>query len=191
MPRSALYDWLLGKKAGAVALVLLTLACVYLFVFRGTRFFMVPSGSMEPTLMPSDMLVTMREPAYRRGDIVVLRHNGEYLVKRIVGLGGDSLMVVDGALFINGKYASEPYVREPMRYAIDSPVAVPGDGVFFLGDNRNQSDDSSLPKESWDAKFYYDLASVSDIVGRVVFRYYPYDRWGPVASYPLTNSDGA
>jgi signal peptidase I len=139
------------------------------------RFFEVPSGSMRPTLRESDYLVTLRQSEYRRGDIVVLREPDGYAVKRIVGAGGDKVMVMDGALFINAGYASEPYIAEPMEYLL-APLAVPEGHVFVLGDNRNESDDGHLSRTTHPA---------GDIVGRVRFRYYPYDRWGTVPSYPL------
>ncbi len=185
-----LKDWLIGKRAGYIAIALLTVACAYAFGFRGLRFFMVPSGSMEPTLLPSDMIVTVKEPNYHRGDIVVLRHDGEYLVKRITGLPGDAVTVFDGALLINGKYASEPYLREPMQYSIGEPIQVPDGRFAFMGDNRNSSDDSSVNHGAPGGPRQHDLASTKDIVGRVVFLYYPYSRWGSVHSYPLVNVAG-
>jgi len=183
-------DWLIGRRAGYIAIALLAVLGVYAFGARGVRFFMVPSGSMEPTLLPNDMLVTVQEPVYHRGDIVVLRHDHGYLVKRITGLPGDSIRVVDGALVLNGKYASEPYVREPMRYMIVDPIRVPKDRFFFMGDNRNESDDSSVNHGQPGGPGLYDLGWMKDIVGRVVFMYYPYSRWGAVHSYPLANTAG-
>jgi signal peptidase I len=183
-------DWLVGKRAGYIAIALLAVACGYAFGVRGVRFFMVPSSSMEPTLLPNDMLVTVREPAYHRGDIVVLRHDGEYLVKRITGLPGDAVGVLDGGLLINGKYASEPYLREPMRYNITEPIRVPAGRFVFMGDNRNISDDSSVNHGAPGGPGQYDLGWMKDIVGRVVFLYYPYSRWGAVPSYPLANIAG-
>ena len=183
-------DWLIGRRAGYAAIVVLAAGALYAFGVLGVRFFMVPSGSMEPTLLPSDMIVTVREPAYHRGDIVVLRHGGEYLVKRITGLPGDAVSVMDGALLLNGKYASEPYIREPMRYLIADPIHVPEGRFVFMGDNRNASDDSSVNHGQPGGPGLYDLGWVKDIVGRVVFMYYPYSRWGNVRSYPLTNVDG-
>jgi signal peptidase I len=183
-------DWLIGKRAGFIAIVLLTVAGCYGFGLRGVRFFMVPSSSMEPTLLPSDMLVTIKEPVYHRGDVVVLRHDGEYLVKRITGLPGDAVGVVNGALFINGRYASEPYVREPMRYVIADPIRVPEGRFVFMGDNRNDSDDSSVDHGKPGGPRQYDLGWLKEIVGRVVFLYYPYNRWGEIRSYPLLNVAG-
>ena len=173
-----------GKSAGNIVLLLLVVFGLYFFVYREARFFRIPSSSMEPTLFPVDMIVTMSEPIYHRGDIVVLRESdvpGEYFVKRIVGVGGDRIFVANGALNINGEYASEPYIAEPIAYVITKPVEVPDGKVFVLGDNRNNSSDSHDEGES----FPTDM-----IMGRVRFLYYPYDRFGPVASYPLTNRLG-
>lgn len=181
-----LHRLLHSKKAGWIAVAMLAALAVFAFGPLGVRFFLVPSSSMETTLMPGDMIVTMREDALHRGDIVVFRHNGEYLVKRVAGLPGDEVSVADGALFLNGKYASEPYMREPMGYVIDPPVRVPDGRMLFLGDNRNHSDDS-VPDRKDEG---FDFADRESVIGRVVFRYYPYDRMGRIRSYPLTNTAG-
>ena len=181
-----LHALLHSKKAGWAAVAVLAALAVFAFGPLGVRFFLVPSSSMETTLMPGDMIATVRADALRRGDIVVLRHKGEYLVKRVVGLPGDEVSVADGALFLNGKYASEPYVLEPMHYTIERPVRVPEGRILFLGDNRNHSEDS-VPLEKNGA---FDFAGTDSVVGRVVFRYYPYDRMGRILSYPLTNTAG-
>ena len=169
---------ILGRQGGTIALLMLSLIGVYFFVFRGARFFLVPSASMEPTLMRGDYIVTLRERAYQRGDIIVYldRVNNEYVVKRIAGVAGDVIGVRAGALFINGQYASEPYIAEPMRYVIDPPMVIEKDRVFVLGDNRNASEDSHVQ---------LNTESVTDIIGRVCFRYYPYERMGLIRSYPL------
>jgi signal peptidase I len=169
---------ILGREGGSVALILFVLLGIYFFALRGMRFFEVPSRSMEPTLTEGDHIITLNNRAYERGDIVVMRDEYGYMVKRIAGVGGDELMVVDGALFVNGAYASEPYIREPMEYMLE-PVRVPEGYVFVLGDNRNESDDSHLSRKAHSAK---------DIVGRVVYRYYPYGRLGPIPRFPLAQT---
>lgn len=181
-----------NRNVGATALLAVLLVGLYFFAWREMRFFLVPSNSMQPTLFPNDMIVTLNQPFYRRGDIVVWREAGEYTVKRIVGLPGDSISVADGALFINGKYASEPYILEAMNYFIERPIRIPEGRFFYLGDNRNVSDDSSLGfigmgGMSWGQDSMRYLGELDALIGRVVFRYYPYDRLGPVYSYPLTN----
>ena len=194
-PKGWVRQVLYSRDVGMTALLLVLLVALYFFAWREMRFFMVPSGSMQPTLFPSDMIITLNQPSYQRGDLVVWREEGEYMVKRIVALPGDAVSVVDGALFLNGKYASEPYILEAMHYYIERPVSIPEGRFFYLGDNRNASDDSSLgfitagllsPQHHPDAY----LGSMDAIIGKVVFRYYPYNRFGPVRSYPLINVAG-
>ncbi len=175
---------LLGSTQAAYVFILVAAVwLIYLFGFREMRFFMVPSSSMAPTLRSGDQILTLNEEHYRRGDIVVVLVPGEegYIVKRIVGLPGDTLSIHEGALFLNGEYASEPYIAEPMEYNVVPAVTVPEGEIYVLGDNRNISADSSL-----------DLGTrpLSDVVGRVRYVYYPYARLGALPSYPLTNVSG-
>jgi signal peptidase I len=150
---------------------------------------------MEPTLYGGDYLLTLNAKEYRRGDVVVLEDpmsEGGNLVKRIIGVGGDTITIQAGALFINGKYASEPYIKAPMIYEVFPPVRVPEGRVFVLGDNRNDSEDSSY----WvnvkdDPEVPPELqanptVSVDDIIGRVRYIYLPWSRRGPVTAFPLS-----
>jgi len=177
-----------------IIIICCSVVICYLGFVRGMRFFAVPSQSMEPTLRRGDYLLTLNADEYRRGDIVVLKDptiQGGNLVKRIVGVGGDTIAIQAGALFINGKYASEPYIREPMVYEIFPPITVGEGRIFVLGDNRNDSEDSSY----WaiirdDPHIPEELradptVSVDDIIGRVRYIYLPGSRRGPVAGFPL------
>ena len=194
-PRSLLIRILYSKEIGMAALLLLSMVGLYFFAYRNMRFFIVPTSSMTPSLYPEDMLVTLKERQYTRGDIVVAYDDGEYVVKRIVGLPGDNISVVDGALFINGKYAAEPYISEPMKYTIERPVSIPDEFFFYLGDNRNQSEDSSLgfitsQQGGRPGNPFAYLGRMEAIIGKVRFIYYPYGRFGKVYSYPLINVAG-
>lgn len=169
---------MLGKKGGEVALLLIFLPLFYFFAWRGMRFFLVPSTSMEPTLLKHDYILTLKEPTYVPGDIVVLKdpdEEGAYLVKRLIAVGGETVTVSEGAVYIDGEYLSEPYVLSPPEYVLE-PFRVPEGHVFLLGDNRNNSDDSHIwPQKSLPA---------DQIVGKVRYVYYPYARAGRVESYP-------
>jgi signal peptidase I len=167
-----------------ISIILCSIVLMYLGFGRGIRFFLVPSVSMEPTLRTSDYIVTLKDRQYRRGDIVVLtdpKDNDAYLVKRIVGVAGDTVEIdPGGALLINGKYASEPYIKEPMEFRFPS-MKVEAGHVFVMGDNRNDSEDSV----TWE-----ETVPVARLIGRVRFIYSPVGRMGPVRSYPLTNLAG-
>jgi len=171
----------LGQPGGQAAILVLFLLVLYLFGYRHLRFFLVPSASMEPTLMTGDYIVTLNEDHYERGDIVVLRDPedpGSYVVKRVVALGGDTVAMDGGALYVNGQYVSEPYVMNPAAYELES-TKVPEGHALLLGDNRNNSEDSHL----WRQK----TQPVATIIGKVRFLYYPYDRAGRVRGYrPVT-----
>ena len=163
-------------------LVILICASIllYLFVMRDMRFFLVPTPSMEPTFQPRDYIMTLNDNTYERGDLVVLEDPLEmdaYVVKRIVGVGGDTVSVTWGALFLNDSYVSEPYIREPFIEYHLAPHEVPEGHVFVLGDNRNESDDSSnWPQHS---------VSEDSIVGKVRLIYLPFGRQQWVRGYPL------
>jgi len=157
---------------------------IYLFLGRDMRFFLVPSGSMEPTLAPGDYLLTLTKDHYDRGDIIVLVDPDEaqsYIVKRLVGITGDTVEIKGGALFLNGQYVSEPYLPEFMAQDMN-PAVVPEGGVFVLGDNRNHSEDSSKNGQS---------LPVNTIIGEVRLRYLPLDRAGVIHGYPLIEVAGA
>jgi signal peptidase I len=168
------------------------LILLYLFLVRGMDFFLVPSASMEPLLVKGDYILTFKAEEYGPGDVVVFDdpiNKGEFMVKRIVAVGGDDVELVGGALHLNGHYVSEPYVKEPLFLNTES-LTVPAGCCFVMGDNRQQSEDSS--SEDWHAGEWEcsPCVDMSTIVGKVHRIYLPLDRWGPVKSatlqtYPL------
>ncbi len=168
-----------------IGFIVVAAVLIILSLPRGISFFLVPSSSMLPTLRQGDYILTLTDDRYLRGDIIVLKDPEDggrgFLVKRIAAVGGDKVAIRSGALYLNDEYASEPYIREPMNADFE-PITVPQGEVFVLGDNRNESEDSSVWKEP--------SVPVKSIVGRVRYIYLPWSRMGAVSSYPLTNVSG-
>ena len=119
----------------------------------------VASPSMEPTLRTGTMLVldkvTLLTRAPQRGDVLSFRSPIEDrdLLKRVVALPGETVEMREKLVFINGKQLDEPYVvhsRAGERLEGDTmaPQVVPKNGFFVLGDNRDESNDSSVWKDA-------------------------------------------
>ena len=118
----------------------------------------VASPSMEPTLKTGTMLIldklTLRVRPPRRGDILSFRSpvDSHDLLKRVIALPGETIEMREKVVFINGKELDEPYVvhsRPGERLEGDTmgPLVVPDKGFFVLGDNRDESNDSSVWKD--------------------------------------------
>lgn len=196
-----------ARKTFYIGFIGFAAVLVYWLLWKGLAPFRVPSDSMIPTLLAGDFIFALPQPDYKRGDIVVLHDplQDGFLVKRIVGVAGDTIDVNYGYLSINGKYASEPYIHEPMAYIMEPQQVAEGE-VLVLGDNRNESDDASrwlinpetgeaidasrIQSDVVDGKRWKRTVPAASIVGKVVFRYLPFDRFGPIDSFPLTNTEG-
>ena len=113
-----------------------------LIAWLRTRFgrFEVADHSMAPLLLPGDYLITSRYRARRdlkRGDIVVFRTADRFLIKRVVGLPGETVQIAGGVLNIDGTPLAEPWWSAATRP--DGSWTVPPDSWFVLGDNRPDS----------------------------------------------------
>ena len=170
-----------GLKRWGTLLFLLILLAVAVRLYRTYISVEIGSNSMAPTLVRGDK-VLVNVMAYRkrppqRGDIVYMRdpvRKEETEVKRVVGLPGEWVAIVGGRVYIRRGRSGwtpldEPYVKNniverPMRWF------VPEGHIFVLGDNRERSEDS----RDW-GPVPLDL-----VIGRVVYRYSPWSRHGPV-----------
>ena len=120
----------------------------------GYSTYLIPTGSMEPTIFPGDFLLTrsLRPPiALRRGMVVTFTHatqNGDAStwIKRIVGLPGESIRTyTSGRVAINGRMLAEPYINtEGYGGAPNWRGEIPAGQIFVLGDNRKNSSDSRV-----------------------------------------------
>jgi signal peptidase I len=174
---------------------LVVLACIVL----GMRIFVgeasvVPTASMEGTILVGDHLfmdkllygpeipiVGWRLPIIKkihRGDIIVFRYPkdpSETFLKRVAAVGGDTLEIRDGLLYVNSQPVKEPYAvhHAPVHNPLESwgPTVVPEGRLFVMGDNRDNSSDS----RDW------GFVPLANVIGSPLFVYWSYDaptsRW--------------
>lgn len=152
---------------GTVLPAILIALLIQLFLAQTTR---IESYSMEPTLYEEQRLV-IEKISYRlrlpeRGEIVVLHPQDDGsvpLIKRVIGLPGETIAIHDDQVFIDGKPLEEPYLRV-VTHGYYPPTLIPEDAVFVMGDNRDRSRDSRM----------FGTVPLDDLVGRALLRYWPF-----------------
>ena len=177
-------------------LVLIALLLAVLVKTLAFQAFFIPSASMEDTLQINDR-VLVNKISYRfgdpqRGDVVVfdrtpntdenvigalLRNLAESvgvrtpeadLIKRVIGLPGETVEVRINTVYIDGEPLDETYLDDSVRTERMDPVTVPADSYFVMGDNRTRSQDSR----------FFGPISRDEIVGRAFVIIWPTSRWG-------------
>ncbi len=141
------------KEIVPYILIIIAVILIRLFVITPVR---VDGASMNPTLSNNEILLLNKmNKSYKRFDIIVFNHNGNKLVKRIIGLPGDIVMYNNNTLYINDKVVEENYTRKATDdFKSDK---VPDNMYYVLGDNRSNSLDSR----------YIGFVSEEDIEGVV------------------------
>lgn len=140
--------------------------------------------SMEPAFESGDYLFVDRQAynQYRlpeRGDVILFRSDlpdekgkKKILIKRVIGLPGDTVSVNRGEVFLNNEILEEDYIKDGYTTGYVEPVKIPENGYFCMGDNRIRSRDS---RDS-----AVGIVDAEDIVGKVIFRIYPLDKFGKI-----------
>ncbi|HET6964030.1 MAG TPA: signal peptidase I [Acidimicrobiales bacterium] len=166
-----------------VGVVVLALAAAFLVKTFVLQTFFIPSASMEPTLHVGDR-VFVNKLAYsfhsvHRGDVVVFTlPPGESagtgvddLIKRVIGLPGETVEARNGRIYIDGRPLSEPWLPRGVSPVAGLPLErqrVPADHYFLMGDNRGDSSDSR----------HFGPISGDLIVGRAFVRIWPFSHLG-------------
>lgn len=161
-----------GARLARLLVELLQTLVVSSIIFLAVNFvtarIRVEGSSMEPSLHDGELVVVSRL-AYRwnqpqRGDIVVFRFPLEperRFIKRVIGLPGEVVVIVDGQVLVDGTRLNEPYIAAPPRYHGEWTVGP--DELFVLGDNRNNSSDS----QTWGP------VPLSQVLGKAILVYWP------------------
>ncbi len=173
---------ILRELGGWILYILIIVGLTYLiitFVGQRTR---VSGSSMETTLSDGDNLIVdklsyrFQEP--KRYDIIVFPYQHEentFYIKRIIGLPGETVQVVDGYTYVNGEIlSSDVYGAEVMDSPgiAAQPIELGEDEYFVLGDNRNHSSDSREASVGVLKREY--------LIGKAWVRIYPFDSVGVI-----------
>lgn len=164
-----------------IVFLLIIIGVTYLIITYVGQRTKVSGQSMETTLHDGDNLIVdkisyrFREP--ERFEIIVFPYQHKentYYIKRIIGLPGETVQVVEGCVYIDGEPLDEHYGNELMENAglAEEPIVLGEDEYFVLGDNRNHSSDSREPSVG--------VLHREDLLGRAWIRIWPLNKFGVI-----------
>ena len=147
------------------ALIIIAVILIRTFIFTPIK---VEQNSMYPTLNPNDIMI-LNKIGYKlnglkRFDIVVIKHNNDYLIKRVIGLPNETLEYKDNNLYINNKLVKESHLKESTEDV--EKMIITKDNYFLLGDNRDNSKDSRT----------FGTVNKKDIIGKTRMVVFPINR---------------
>lgn len=150
------------------AIISIMIAFTFIFRFVG-----VIGASMETTLIENDWLcVSAHISQPKKGDIIIITHSNYFtqpLVKRVIAVGGQTVDIKNGEVYVDSIKLDEPYARgytRPLDYTINYPLVVPEGEYFVMGDNRENSTDSRSS--------LCGFIDENNVLGKVWFRMVPF-----------------
>ncbi len=170
-----------------VVITVIIAAAVFALLRLTVQSYTVVMSSMEPTFQQGDCIM-VRKVSYRssgpqRGDVIIFNppFDSQFpFIKRVIGLPGDIVEIKEGSVSINGTPLEEDeYIAAQPNYTM-SAIEVPDNEYFVLGDNRNNSTDSS---DGW-------TVPRDNIIGKAWFNYWPPSKLGAVKHYRYMELSG-
>lgn len=133
----------------------------------------ISGSSMEPTLNDKEIVLLMKTTKFKESELICFSYQNKLLIKRVIGKAGDSIKIDEmGFVYVNGQAIVEPYVTDRALGECDLkfPYIVPENHYFVMGDHRSTSIDSRSSV----------IGSISkdQIVGKIMFRIWPFDKIG-------------
>ena len=152
-------------------IIIIVVVLIRTFVVTPVR---VDGSSMYPTLKNGEILILKKfDKTYDRFDVVVVKYNGERLVKRIIGLPGEHIVYKDSKLYVNDELIDEKFLPSDLTFDDFDNILlgknfIPEDYYVVVGDNRNNSTDSRI----------IGFIPKNDILGVTNFRLFPFNKIG-------------
>lgn len=159
------------KEVISYVLIIAAVILIRTFVVSPVR---VDGESMLPTLENGEVLLLKKfDKSIERFEIVVINYSGTKIIKRVIGLPGESVEYIDNVLYINKEKVEENFIdvntADFSLSKIDFEI-IPDNYYFVVGDNRNNSADSRV----------LGLISSDDILGTVSFSIFPFKNFGKI-----------
>ena len=155
------------KEILPYVLIIIAVILIRTFIITPVR---VDGASMDQTLEDGQILLLYKLANIDYGDIVVLdeEKEGEIIIKRIIGMPGDTVSIRDNTIYVNVEEVEEDYAYgETSDY---EEITLDDDEYFILGDNRPISKDSR----------YFGPVKEDEIIGKVIFRLWPFNKFGTI-----------
>ena len=173
----------MSEKVKGILKTLIAYTSIVFLVIIIRIFFIDPvrvdGKSMNTTLSNGEIMllnkIVYKNHDIERFDIVVIDEGDKYIIKRVIGLPGETIEYKDNVLYINGKKMEDPYASTKTDDFSIQDVGhnkIPGDTYFVMGDNRSDSLDSRYPQVG--------VIKKSKILGRARFVIWPFSKFGKV-----------